>query len=67
RFIFIVLVGCGAFIHLDVIWILADIVNGLMALPNLVALIGLRHVIVSETEAYFSRLKLQQRDANETA
>ncbi len=67
RFIFIVLVGCGAFIHLDVIWILADIVNGLMALPNLVALIGLRHVIVSETEAYFSRLKLQQTDADETA
>lgn len=67
RFIFIVLVGCGAFIHLDVIWILADIVNGLMALPNLVALIGLRHVIVSETEAYFLRLKLQQTDADETA
>lgn len=67
RFIFIVLVGCGAFIHLDVIWILADIVNGLMALPNLVALIGLRHVIVSETEAYFSRLKLRQTDADETA
>ncbi|HEA3278092.1 TPA: sodium:alanine symporter family protein [Pasteurella multocida] len=67
RFIFIVLVGCGAFIHLDVIWILADIVNGLMALPNLVALIGLRHVIVSETAAYFSRLKLQQTDADETA
>ncbi|MGY4677412.1 alanine/glycine:cation symporter family protein [Pasteurella sp. P03HT] len=67
RFVFIVLVGCGAFIHLDLIWILADIVNGLMAFPNLVALIGLRHVIVSETKDYFERLKLNKVDADELA
>lgn len=67
RFVFIVLVGCGAFIHLDLIWILADIVNGLMAFPNLVALIGLRHVIVSETQDYFERLKLNKVDADELA
>ena len=35
------LVACGAFIKLDVIWVLADIVNGLMAIPNLIALLGL--------------------------
>ena len=40
RFVFIVLVGAGSFLTLDLIWILADIVNGLMAFPNLVALIG---------------------------
>ncbi|NBI42342.1 amino acid carrier protein [[Haemophilus] felis] len=57
RFIFIVLVGCGAFIHLDLIWILADIVNGLMAFPNLIALIGLRHIVVEETKAYLAKLK----------
>lgn len=56
RFFFIVLVGCGAFIQLDLIWILADIVNGLMAFPNLVALIGLRHVVAAETKAYFEKL-----------
>ncbi|MNE62285.1 Sodium:alanine symporter family protein [compost metagenome] len=37
------------------IWLLADIVNGLMAVPNLIGLIGLRHVVIAETRAYFSR------------
>lgn len=65
RFVFIILVGCGAFIHLDTIWILADIVNGLMAFPNLIALIGLRKVIIDETKSYFERLKLTHHDADD--
>ncbi|WP_308570696.1 sodium:alanine symporter family protein [uncultured Haemophilus sp.] len=65
RWIFIILVGTGSFLTLDVIWILADIVNGLMAFPNLVALIGLRKVIISETKDYFERLKNNQRDLDE--
>jgi uncharacterized transporter HI_0883 len=65
RWIFIILVGTGSFLTLDLIWILADIVNGLMAFPNLVALIGLRKVIISETKDYFERLKNNQRDLDE--
>lgn len=57
RIVFIILVACGAFLKLDVIWILADIVNGLMAIPNLVALIGLSGVVVSETKLYFEHVK----------
>lgn len=57
RYIFILLVSVGAFLKLDLIWILADIVNGLMALPNLIALIGLRHVVNNETTIYFQQLK----------
>nr|WP_321240227.1 sodium:alanine symporter family protein [uncultured Tolumonas sp.] len=53
RWIFVLLVAAGAFLHLDLIWIIADIVNGLMAIPNLIGLIGLRHVIATETFAYF--------------
>ena len=41
RLIFIVLVASGAFLKLDAIWTLADIVNGLMAIPNLIALCAL--------------------------
>ncbi|EOD53219.1 sodium/alanine symporter, partial [Aeromonas molluscorum 848] len=37
--------GGGQFLHLDMIWLLADIVNGLMAVPNLIGLIGLRRVV----------------------
>ena len=57
RWVFILLVGVGSFLTLDMIWILADIVNGLMAFPNLVALIGLRKVVINETRDYFARLK----------
>ena len=55
RLIYLALVACGAFLHLDMIWLLADIVNGLMAVPNLIGLIGLRHVVVAETRAFFAR------------
>lgn len=54
RYIFIGLVAVGAFLKLDVIWVLADIVNGLMAFPNLIALVGLSGVVVAETKAYFA-------------
>lgn len=57
RFIYIVLVGIGAFLKLDMIWTLADIVNGLMAIPNLIGLIGLRGVVIDETKIYFATLK----------
>lgn len=40
---------------LDMIFILADIVNGLMALPNLIGLIGLRKVVIAQTERYFQK------------
>ncbi|PJG83052.1 alanine/glycine:cation symporter family protein [Caviibacterium pharyngocola] len=65
RLTFIFLVGCGAFLHLDLIWILADIVNGLMAFPNLIALVGLRNVVISETKDYFNRLRLTHKDNDE--
>ena len=57
RLIFICLVASGAFLELEAIWVLADIVNGLMAIPNLIALIGLSGVIVAETKKYFDHLK----------
>lgn len=56
RLIFICLVALGAFLELELIWILADIVNGLMAIPNLIGLLGLSGVIVSETKDYFAKL-----------
>ena len=54
RIIFIVLIASGAFLKLEAIWILADIVNGLMAIPNLIALIALSGVVVAETKLYLS-------------
>lgn len=53
KIIFIILIGIGPFMSLDFVFILADIVNGCMAFPNLIGLIGLRHVVIRETKAYF--------------
>ncbi|WP_302573717.1 sodium:alanine symporter family protein [uncultured Acidaminococcus sp.] len=58
---FILLVGCGAFLKLESIWILADIVNGLMAIPNLIALLGLSGVVVAETRKYMEHVKEEKK------
>lgn len=59
KMVFIALVASGAFLKLDMIWLIADIVNGLMAIPNLIGLILLRHIIIDETQLFFSNLKTQ--------
>lgn len=53
RIIFIFFIAIGSFMSLDSIFVLADIVNGLMAIPNLIGLIGLRKVVITQTNLYF--------------
>ena len=43
----------GATADLGLMWSVAETFNGLMAIPNLIGLIGLRKEIVEETEQYF--------------
>ena len=57
RLVFILLIASGAFLKLEAIWILADIVNGLMAIPNLIALLFLSGICVRETKKYMDHLK----------
>ncbi|WP_440952752.1 alanine/glycine:cation symporter family protein [Methanococcoides sp. FTZ1] len=57
RIAYIALVGGGVYLTLDTIWVLADIVNGLMVIPNLIAILALRKVIVKETRKYFDGLE----------
>lgn len=52
RLIYSLLVIPGAALHIQVVWNFADIFNGLMAIPNLIALILLSKVIVTETNAF---------------
>lgn len=54
---YISMIGLGVFLKLEAIWVLADIVNGLMAVPNLIGLVGLSNVVVYETKSYFKKLK----------
>ncbi|MBT1048689.1 sodium:alanine symporter family protein [Streptococcus macedonicus] len=53
RIVFIAMVALGGYISLETIWVIADIVNGLMAIPNLIALLALSPIIIKETKHYF--------------
>lgn len=57
RLLFASMVALGGFLKIELIWIIADIVNGLMVLPNLIALLALSPVIIFETKDYFRRQK----------
>jgi alanine or glycine:cation symporter, AGCS family len=54
RLAFVAAVFVGAVQELEAVWTFADIMNGLMALPNLVGLLILSGLIVRETRAFFS-------------
>lgn len=54
RVAWVLMVPVGVLAGLDVVWAVADVLNGLMAIPNLIALILLSGVIASLTKKYFS-------------
>lgn len=60
RISFILIIACAPFLKLEEVWALADIANGLMALPNLLALIGLSGVVAAETKRYLEYVKENQ-------
>jgi AGCS family alanine or glycine:cation symporter len=57
RWLYILAVLIGPFLTVSAVWTIADIFNGLMAIPNLIALLALGGVVVAETKSYFSRLE----------
>lgn len=60
RFIFALCIIPGAFLKLNTAWYLADISNGLMVIPNLIALIALSKVSLTETETFIKKLPLEK-------
>jgi alanine or glycine:cation symporter, AGCS family len=52
RWLWVIAVMIGSVLSLSTVWSLADITNGLMAIPNLISLIVLNGVIVAETRRY---------------
>jgi len=57
RIVFVIFVAIGAMLKLEIVWRFSDIMNGMMAFPNLIGLIGLSSVIALETNKYFYNKK----------
>ncbi len=57
RWLYILAVFIGPYFTVSEVWVIADIFNALMAIPNLIALLFLSNVIVTETKAYLARHK----------
>ena len=55
RWIYILAVFIGPYMTVSAVWTIADIFNGLMAIPNMIALFVLSGVVVKETKDYFRR------------
>ncbi len=52
RYLYILAVLIGPFLTVEIVWNLGDVMNGLMAFPNLVALLALSGVVVKETRSF---------------
>ncbi len=55
RWLYVAAVFIGPYLTVEAVWNIADIFNGLMALPNVIALIALSGVAARETKEFFSR------------
>jgi len=53
RWLYILAVFIGPYMTVSAVWTIADIFNGLMAFPNLIALVALNGVVIAETKKYF--------------
>lgn len=55
RFIYVAFVFVGAIAEINTVWLIADCFNALMALPNLIALIGLAGIVVKISREHFAQ------------
>lgn len=64
RVVFTCSVLLGSGLNLALVWSIADVFNGLMAIPNLIGLIGLSGVVVAESKA-FTQIIRQEKERSE--
>lgn len=57
RVLFTCIVFVGAILQLDIVWLITDIANGLMAYPNLIGLLALSPIIARETRAFVQQMR----------
>lgn len=64
RWLWVIAVMAGSILSLPLVWSLADITNGLMAIPNLVSLLALQGILVAETRKYLWDKNLDLSDGS---
>lgn len=52
RFTYCFMIIVGAVLNISIVWDIADVFNGAMAVPNLIALLALSGVVVKETKDF---------------
>lgn len=57
RWLYIIAVFIGPYMTVEAVWTIADIFNGMMALPNMIAIFALSGIVVRETKDFFERRK----------
>lgn len=63
RALFTLIIIPGAVLKLNIVWIISDIFNGLMAFPNLIALCALSGVVIKETKEFLEVLEEEKKQA----
>lgn len=63
RILFCFCVFLGSIMSIEIVWPLADIMNGLMAFPNLIGLIGLSSIACKEAQHFFQLLNQEKKTA----
>ncbi|PYZ96168.1 sodium:alanine symporter family protein [Alteribacter lacisalsi] len=67
RYLFVLAIFFGAMAELNLVWGVADVFNGLMAIPNLIALLGLSGVVVAETNRFLKVAREEKRKARQAS
>lgn len=57
RYLYILAVFIGPYMTVSEVWTIADIFNGLMAIPNMIALFALSGIVAKETHSFFKKRK----------
>lgn len=67
RIVFVAVVFLGAIAKLDLVWAISDIMNALMAIPNLIGLLGLSGVVALETKHIVNAIKQEKKESKLSA
>ena len=64
RILWCLLLPLGATVRINVVWAFADVMNGLMALPNLIGLLVLSGLVAREATSYFKERKKAKEESD---